>query len=158
MFKNVRMHTVLLPKYSTVAPMARVGEGDITGNVLGQGFTSTRPCTHVQGAYGAPTGAVGGAADGRRSKRRCTFSDHYTHLSHSFLREAHSVGFLREAHSVGEKNRVRNVYNGPKRYIFACSESDDRRRHCRRHPSEHRKALFQPFLMGLFILLAQRAT
>ena len=95
MLKNVRMHTVLLPKCSTVAPMARVGEGDITGNVLGQGFTSTRPCTHVQGAYGAPTGAVGGAADGRRSKRRCTFSDHHTRFSRGFLREAHSVGFTR---------------------------------------------------------------
>ena len=54
---------------STVAPMARAGGGDITGNVLGQSFTSTSPCTHVQGAYGAPTGAVGGAADGRRSMR-----------------------------------------------------------------------------------------
>ena len=51
---------------STVAPMARAGGGDITGNVLGQSFTSTSPCTHVQGAYGAPTGAVGSAADGTR--------------------------------------------------------------------------------------------
>ena len=50
----------------TVAPMARGGRGDITGNVPGQGFTSASPCTHVQGVSGAPTGAVGGAADGRR--------------------------------------------------------------------------------------------
>ena len=47
--------------------MARGGRGDITGNVPGQGFTSPSPCTHVQGAYGAPTGAGGGAANGRRT-------------------------------------------------------------------------------------------
>ena len=59
----------------TVAPMARAGGGDITGNVLGQGFTSTSPCTHVHGAYGAPTaaygaptGAIGGATNGRRAR------------------------------------------------------------------------------------------
>ena len=67
-FKSVRMHTVCLPMCSTVAPMARGGRGDITGNVPGQGFTSPSPCTHGQGAYGAPTGAVGGAADGRRAR------------------------------------------------------------------------------------------
>ena len=38
--------------------MAKGGKGDITDNDPGQGFTSTSPCTHVQGAYGAPTGAV----------------------------------------------------------------------------------------------------
>ena len=70
MLKNVRMHTVRLSMCSTVAPMARAGGGDITGNVLGQGFTSPSPCTHVQDAYGAPTGAVGGAANGRQSVRR----------------------------------------------------------------------------------------
>ena len=48
--------------------MARAGGGDIAGNVLGQGFTSASPCTHVQGAYGAPTGAVGGATNGRRAR------------------------------------------------------------------------------------------
>ena len=55
----------------TVAPLARGGRGDITGNVQlqGQCFTSPSPCTHVQGAYGAPTGAVGGAANGRRRMR-----------------------------------------------------------------------------------------
>ena len=69
MFKNVRMHTVRLPMCSTVAPMAGSGGGDITGNVLGQGFTSPGPCTHVQGAYGAPTGAIGSsAANGRRAR------------------------------------------------------------------------------------------
>ena len=45
------MHTVRLPMCSTVAPMARIGGGDITGNVLGQGFTSPSPCTHVQGGH-----------------------------------------------------------------------------------------------------------
>ena len=62
----VRMHTVRLPMCSTVAPMARAGGGHITGNVLGQSFTSPSPCTHVMGAYGTPTGAVGGAANSRR--------------------------------------------------------------------------------------------
>jgi len=59
---------------STVVPMARGGRGGITGNVSGQGFTSPSPFTHVQGDYGAPTGAVGGAvggaADGRPSMRK----------------------------------------------------------------------------------------
>ena len=50
----------------TVAPLVRGGRGDITGNVPGQCFTSLSPCTHVQGAYGAPTSAVGGTAEGRR--------------------------------------------------------------------------------------------
>ena len=86
------MHTVRLTMSSTVAPMTTARGGDISGNVLGQGFTSPNPCTHVQGACGAPTAAVGGAANGRRSKRRCTFSDHYTRFSRGFLREAHSVG------------------------------------------------------------------
>ena len=62
------MHTVRLSMCSTVAPMAGAGGGDITGNVLSQGFTSPSPCTHVQGAHGAPTGAVGGAANGRRAR------------------------------------------------------------------------------------------
>ena len=45
--------------------MARGGAGDIPGNDPGQDNTSSSTYTHVQGAYGAPTGAVGGAADGR---------------------------------------------------------------------------------------------
>ena len=48
--------------------MARAGGGDITGNGLGQGFTSSSPSAHVEGAYGAPTGAVGSAANGRRAR------------------------------------------------------------------------------------------
>ena len=81
--------------------MPRAGKGDITGNDLGQGFTSPSPCTHVQGAYGAPTGAVGGAANGRQSMLKCTFRDHYTRFLRGFLREAHPQWFfLREAHSV----------------------------------------------------------
>ena len=47
--------------------MARGGGGDITSNDLGQGFTSLSPCTYVQGVSGAPTAAVGGAADSRRT-------------------------------------------------------------------------------------------
>ena len=49
--------------------MARAGGGDIPGNNLGQGFANSSTFTHVQGAYGAPTGAVGGASDGRRRLR-----------------------------------------------------------------------------------------
>ena len=41
----------------TVASMARGGRGDITNNKPSQCFTSPSPYTHVQGAYGAPTGA-----------------------------------------------------------------------------------------------------
>ena len=53
----------------TVAHMARGGKRNITSNVPGQGFTRPSPCTHVQGAYGAPTaGAVGGAANGHRAR------------------------------------------------------------------------------------------
>ena len=48
--------------------MAGGGRGDINGNVPGQGLTSASPCTSGQGAYGAPTGAVGGAANGRRAR------------------------------------------------------------------------------------------
>ena len=53
---------------STVAPMARAGAGHIPGNDPGQDNTSSSTYTHVQGAYGAPTGAVAGAADGRRTQ------------------------------------------------------------------------------------------
>ena len=45
--------------------MARGGAGDIPGNATGQDITSSSTYTHVQGAYGAPTGAIWGAADGR---------------------------------------------------------------------------------------------
>ena len=58
------MRTLWLPLCPTVAPMARGGGGDITGNGPGQGFTSPSTCTHVQGVSGAPTAAVGGAAEG----------------------------------------------------------------------------------------------
>ena len=71
--------------------MARGGKGDITGNVPGQGFTSPSPYTHVLGAYGAPTGAGGGAANGRQSMLKCTFRDHDTRFPRGFLREAHST-------------------------------------------------------------------
>ena len=46
--------------------MAREGARYILGNDPGQGITSSSTFIHVQGAYGAPTGAVGGAADGTR--------------------------------------------------------------------------------------------
>ena len=56
--------TLYGPMCSTVAPMARGGAGYIPGNDTGQGITSSSAYTHVQVAYGAPTGAVGGATDG----------------------------------------------------------------------------------------------
>ena len=37
----------------------------MTGNVLCPGVTSHSPCTDIKGACGAPTDAVGSAADGR---------------------------------------------------------------------------------------------
>ena len=46
--------------------MASGGAGDIPGNGTGQVITSSSTCAHIQGAYGAPTGAVGSAADGTR--------------------------------------------------------------------------------------------
>ena len=46
--------------------MAREGAGDVPDNDSGQGINSSSTYTHVQGAYGAHTGAVGGAADGTR--------------------------------------------------------------------------------------------
>ena len=67
--QKLRMHTVLPTTCSTVAPMARGGAGDIPGNDTGQGITSSSTYAYVQGAYGAPTGVVGGAANGRRSMR-----------------------------------------------------------------------------------------
>ena len=58
------MHTVRPNTSSTVVTMARGGAQDIPGNHLGQDITSSSTYTHVQGAYRAPTGAVGSAADG----------------------------------------------------------------------------------------------
>ena len=66
--QKLRMHTVWPTTCSSVAPMARRGAGDIPGNDPGQDSTSSSTYTHVQGAYGAPTGAVAGAADGRRTQ------------------------------------------------------------------------------------------
>ena len=53
--------------------MARGVGGGIPGNGLGQGFTSPSTFTHVLCVSGAPIGAVGGAADGRRSMQKTTF-------------------------------------------------------------------------------------
>ena len=63
---KLRTHTLWLTMCSTVAPMAREGEGDIPDNDSGQSINSSSTYTHVQGAYGAPTGAVGGAGGGTR--------------------------------------------------------------------------------------------
>ena len=60
------MLTVWLPMCPTVVTMARGGAGDIPGNDTGQGITSSSTYTHVQGAYGAPTGVVEGAVSGQK--------------------------------------------------------------------------------------------
>ena len=64
--QNLRKHTLWLPTCSAVTTMARGGPGDIPVNDPGQDITSSSTYTHVQGAYGAPTGAVGSAAAGTR--------------------------------------------------------------------------------------------
>ena len=46
--------------------MARRGAGDIPSNGPEQEITNSSTNIHVHGAYGAPTGAVGGAANGHR--------------------------------------------------------------------------------------------
>ena len=57
--QRLRMHTVRPTTCSSVDPMANAGVGDIPGNGPGQDNTSSSTYTHVKGAYGAPTGAVG---------------------------------------------------------------------------------------------------
>ena len=76
---------------STVAPMARGGGGDITGNGSGQGFTSPSTCTHVQGVSGAPTAAVG------RCRRRSL--EHALDVSR-YPQRRFPRGILQYAHSV----------------------------------------------------------
>ena len=53
--------------------MARGAGGGIPGNDLGQGSTSPSTFAHVLGVSGAPTGTVGGAADGRRNMGNASF-------------------------------------------------------------------------------------
>ena len=53
--------------------MARGAGGGIPGNDLGQGSTSTSTFAHVLGVSGAPIGAVGGAAEGRRNMGKTSF-------------------------------------------------------------------------------------
>ena len=67
--------------------MARAGGEDIPGNNLGQGFTSPSTFTHVPGAYGARTGAVGGAADRRLT---VTFGERHARSSSPFMFLLHS--------------------------------------------------------------------
>ena len=64
--KKLRKLSLWLPMCSTVARMAKGGAGDISSNDSVQGITSYSTNTHVQGAYGALTGAIGSAADGTR--------------------------------------------------------------------------------------------
>ena len=64
--------------------MARGAGGGIPGNGLGQDSTSPSTFTHVQGVSGAPTGAVGGAADGRGSMWKTSFGT-AMRVSHAVL-------------------------------------------------------------------------
>ena len=65
--QKLRKRTLWLPMCSAVAPMqARGGTEDIPDNDTWQDITSSSTYTHVQGAYGAPTGAAGSAADSTR--------------------------------------------------------------------------------------------
>ena len=99
---------------STVAPMARAGGEDITGNVLGQGFTSPSPCTHVQGAYGAPTGAIGGAADGRRSMQKTSLGTPFSVFHAGFCGcRTHNI----QLSVAAAKNRARKAFWGPENVL-----------------------------------------
>ena len=62
--QKLRKRTLWLPMCSAVAPMARGGTEDVPDNDTWQDITCSSTYTHVQGAYGAPTGAVGSAAAG----------------------------------------------------------------------------------------------
>ena len=77
-----------LTKATVGHPMARGATGGIPGNGLGQCSTRPSTFTHVLGVSGAPTGAVGGAADGTQ----------WVVLSATIA-----------------KNRVGNAHAGPKR-------------------------------------------
>ena len=79
--------------------LGEVERGDITywqcvPQAKRQGFTSPSPCVptwvQLQGAYGAPTGAVG-AADGRRRMLNITKMYLQTRVLCLFLRYLHSV-------------------------------------------------------------------
>ena len=93
--------------------MARGVGGGIPGNDLGQGFTSPSTFTHVLCVSGAPIGAVGGAADGRRSMQKTSFGTAIS-VPHAVLR-----GGGRTHHhpmsAAAAKNRVVNAHGGPKR-------------------------------------------
>ena len=88
--------------------MARGAGGGIPGNDLGQGSTSPSTFTHVLGVSGAPTGAVGGAADGRGSMWKTSFG---TALS---VPHGHAVfcGGRTQHHplsAISEKSRMGNA-------------------------------------------------
>ena len=111
MCKNVCMRTVLLPMCPTGGPMARGARGDIPGNSLGQGSTSTCTLTHVWGAYRALTLC-------RRPSEldRNVISAHHERFSRGFEWRRHSVPpTYHPLSAVIAKNRVRNAHGGPKR-------------------------------------------
>ena len=92
--------------------MARGVGGGIPGNGLGQGFTSPSTFTHVLCVSGAPIGAVGGAADGRRSMQKTSFGTAIS-VPHAVLRGGRTHNHPMSA--AAAKNRVVNAHGGPKR-------------------------------------------
>ena len=94
--------------------MARgAGEG-IPGNDPGQGSTSPSTFTHVLGVSGAPIGAVGGAADGRRNMGK-TSCMHQRRVPHAVFCDGRTQWVVLSATIA--KNRMGNAYSGPKRRV-----------------------------------------
>ena len=87
--------------------IARGAGGGIPGNDLGQGSTSTSTFAHVLGVSGAPIGAVGGAADGRRNmgKTSCMHQRRVPHAGFCGGRTQHHPLSAPSA-----KNRMGNAY------------------------------------------------
>ena len=64
--------------------MARGDGGGIPGNDLGQGSASTGQYQLYMGVSGAPTGAVGGAADARRPSEHA-IDVHHLRMGHGSM-------------------------------------------------------------------------
>ena len=95
--------------------------GDIPGNSLGQGSTSTSTLTHVWGAYGAPTLCRRRAADGRRELAVDVVWDPHERFLRGFEWWAHSalhpLRFLVRP-ILNPKNRVGNAHWGVPKDVF----------------------------------------
>ena len=83
----LQMLTVWLPMCSSVAPMARRGRVDITGNEPGQDITSSSTYTHVPGWLRCSDGGRRQAADGCLT---VTFGERHAPSSSPFMFLLHS--------------------------------------------------------------------